>query len=110
MPQTIVQQLAANFPPAWTAGREIMDELGRPRAVFGDHDVVSRAGAVRAARFRWLLARCSRLIEWLGSGGKRRQLTELSDRQLHDAGIDLSRAGRGKAAAVRLHPGVTGLQ
>ena len=87
-----------------------MDDLGRPGGVFGDHDVVSRAGAVRAARFRWLLAKCNRLIEWLGSGGKRRQLAELSNRQLLDAGIDLSRAGRGKAAAVRLNPRVTGLQ
>ena len=87
-----------------------MDELGRPRGVFQDDDVVSRAGAVRAARFRWLLVRCSRLVEWLGSGGKRRQLAELSNRQLRDAGIDLAHAGRGKAAAARLDPGVAGLQ
>jgi uncharacterized protein YjiS (DUF1127 family) len=87
-----------------------MSELDRPRDVFSGHDVVSRVAAVRAVRFRWLLARCSRLIAWLGSGGKRRQLAELSNRQLHDAGIDLSRAGRGKAAAVRVDPGVTGLQ
>ena len=40
----------------------------------------------------------------LRAGRARRVLAALTDRQLRDAGIDLTAAGRGKAAAVRFDP------
>lgn len=39
-------------------------------------------------------------------GARRRALRQLSNRQLGDAGIDLTDAGRGKAVAAAFNPGL----
>lgn len=41
------------------------------------------------------------LLDTFRHGIDRRELTDLTDRQLRDAGIDLSQAGRGRAASGR---------
>ena len=47
-------------------------------------------------RLRWLNFD---LLEMFRYGGDGRALRDLTDRQLRDAGIDLSQAGRGRAAS-----------
>lgn len=42
------------------------------------------------------------LLEMFRYGGDGRALRDLTDRQLRDAGIDLSQAGRGRAASCRI--------
>ena len=42
------------------------------------------------------------LLEIFTLGGDGRVLRDLTDRQLRDSGIDLSQAGRGKAASCRI--------
>ena len=44
----------------------------------------------------------SAVIRRLQTAAQSRELAELSERQLRDAGIDLSLAGRGKAAAINM--------
>lgn len=70
-----------------------------------DQDLLARTAALRSARLQYLRARWARLfgtmVAALRAGGMRRELISLSDRQLRDAGIDLTLAGRGKAAAVK---------
>lgn len=87
-----------------------MDKSSDPKNPFGDRDVVGRTVTIREARYRWLLARWEAFVASLGASGRRRGLVSLSDRQLRDAGIDLSLAGRGKAAAARPNAGAAGLR
>lgn len=63
------------------------------------------AGAPRSGRaaLHWLL----NLLDQLR---RRRAVKALSNRQLRDAGIDLTEAGRGRAAAVRLDPRIDDLR
>ena len=69
---------------------------------------------VRNARDMWLLKSSVRWLRRLWttsfSARKKRYLNSLSDRQLKDAGIDLTLAGRGKSAAARLDPNLEGLR
>lgn len=87
-----------------------MDKPKNPSYPFGDRDVVERTAAVRDARYRWLRVRWERLLSRLVAGARRRRLASLSDRQLRNAGIDLTLAGRGKAVAARPNAGAAGLR
>jgi uncharacterized protein YjiS (DUF1127 family) len=84
----------------------------RRGAAFLEQDTVARVATVRSARDRVLRAMWDNvfgaLVAALRSGRKRRELISLSDRQLTDAGIDLTAAGRGKAAAARQDPNLEG--
>ena len=62
-----------------------------PRATFSSRLSMTAASVIRVTR--WVLTPWTKIRN-------RRQLAELSDRQLRDCGIDLSLAARGKAAAV----------
>jgi uncharacterized protein YjiS (DUF1127 family) len=59
------------------------------------------AGERMAPPVRWLLRLVHVVVvRPLRAAAQRRELAQLSDRQLRDAGIDPALAGRGKAAAV----------
>ena len=89
-----------------------MDTQGSAENSFLDQDVIARAATVRSERNRFLRASCAKLVgsllAALRAGRMRRKLGALSDRQLSDAGIDLTLAGRGKSAAAQPNPGVEG--
>lgn len=90
----------------------IMDMRRRAESVHFDLDIIARTAAARSARNRVLREGCVKvfgsLLSALRASGMRRELFALSDRQLTDAGIDLTRAGRGKAAAARPDPNLEG--
>jgi hypothetical protein len=58
-----------------------------------------RASVGQSKRLAWLNFDLLEIIRHRADG---RAMRELSDRQLCDAGIDLSQAGRGRAAACRI--------
>jgi uncharacterized protein YjiS (DUF1127 family) len=69
------------------------------------HDETAGAAMPRAKRLESPVRRLLRMMDAvivrpLRAAGFRRELAQLSDRQLRDAGIDPALAGRGKAAAV----------
>lgn len=64
-----------------------------------------RAAVSRSTRMkcsiRWLLHLIHTVLsQWLRTTRQRRQLAQLSERQLRDAGIDPALAGRGQAIVV----------
>jgi hypothetical protein len=88
---------------------DMQENLGRPSL---NRDVIAGTARARSARSRHLRAGFAKFMGLLLAafriGGMRRKLISLSDRQLTDAGIDLTVAGRGKAAAARPDPNFEG--
>lgn len=85
-----------------------MDTRRSAESIYLEQDIIARTAAARSARDRVLRESCGKLfgalLAALRAGGLRRELFALSNRQLTDAGIDLTTAGRGKAAAARPDP------
>jgi uncharacterized protein DUF1127 len=64
-------------------------------------DAAGSRAAPSACSIRWPLSlACTAVAGRLRAARQRRQLAQLSERQLRDAGIDPALAGRGKAIAV----------
>jgi uncharacterized protein YjiS (DUF1127 family) len=85
-------------PAPFTATAEQTAPVSSPKAPAGP--VMPRKEHV-ARPMRWLLCLIHNTIVGRCRAAKqRRELAQLSDRRLRDAGIDLALAGRGKAAAV----------
>ncbi|AZN70036.1 hypothetical protein D5400_01005 [Georhizobium profundi] len=77
---------------------------------FVAQDAGTRVAAVSHGRDIWLYRLLVRLWKAPLRAWHRRYLASLSDRQLLDAGIDLTRAGRGRGSAARLDPNLEGLR
>jgi hypothetical protein len=90
-----------------------MTDTGNFKQVSPQQDISYRIQMLRVARRlfpRLLMSRCVSSIDRQMRLYRLRRLGLLSDRQLNDAGIDLTLAGRGKAAAACLDPNLEGLR
>lgn len=83
---------------------------GEQKFEFIAQDAGTRVAAVSHARDIWLYRLLVRLWKAPLRAWRKRYLTSLTDRQLLDAGIDLTQAGKGRASAARLDPNLEGLR
>jgi hypothetical protein len=77
-------------------GKEVPMSLAAPPATSNEE---GHGKLGEAKRLGWL---SFDLLEVFRFGGDGEVLSDLTDRQLRDSGIDLSQAGRGRAAACKI--------
>jgi uncharacterized protein YjiS (DUF1127 family) len=91
----MTSQLSRTAPPA-KHSRAGLSQVRRPSQAHSDPARERMARPVR----RLLRLMHVVIVRPLRAAAQRRELAQLSDRQLRDAGIDPALAGRGKAVAV----------